>query len=58
MINFVNSSNCTDNITYQFKVEFENQEKQWLTENYKDEGIWYHDQKRTQKNLFNGNCNK
>lgn len=48
-INFVNSCNITDNITYQFKVEFENQEKQRLTENFKDKGIWYHDEKITQK---------
>lgn len=54
-INFVNSVNCTDNITYHFKVVVG---EQLLIENYKIDGEWSDEHKETQLNVFDGNSDK
>lgn len=54
-INFVNSVNCTDNITYHFKVVIG---EQLLIENYKIDGEWSNGHKETQLNVFDGNSDK
>ncbi|XP_070073958.1 uncharacterized protein [Drosophila takahashii] len=48
-VNFVNSTDCTDNITYHFKVIIPTQT---IVENYKRNGEWSSLQKDTELNIF------
>ncbi|EDV93832.1 uncharacterized protein LOC6563850 isoform X2 [Drosophila grimshawi] len=48
-INFVNSPNCTDNITYHFKVRIPTQT---IIENYKSNGEWSSSHQETILNIF------
>ncbi|XP_043947112.1 uncharacterized protein LOC108024547 isoform X2 [Drosophila biarmipes] len=48
-VNFVNSTDCTDNITYHFKVIIATQT---IIENYKRNGEWSSLQKDTELNIF------
>ncbi|XP_032593008.1 uncharacterized protein LOC6563850 isoform X1 [Drosophila grimshawi] len=50
-INFVNSPNCTDNITYHFKVRIPTQT---IIENYKSNGEWSSSHQETILNIFDG----
>ncbi|XP_068153213.1 uncharacterized protein [Drosophila tropicalis] len=50
-INFVNNPNCSDNITYHFKVMIL---LQTIIENYKQKGDWSLSHKETYLNIFNG----
>ncbi|XP_017004545.2 uncharacterized protein [Drosophila takahashii] len=50
-VNFVNSTDCTDNITYHFKVIIPTQT---IVENYKRNGEWSSLQKDTELNIFDG----
>ncbi|XP_068153214.1 uncharacterized protein [Drosophila tropicalis] len=49
-INFVNNPNCSDNITYHFKVMIL---LQTIIENYKQKGDWSLSHKETYLNIFN-----
>ncbi|XP_016926521.2 uncharacterized protein [Drosophila suzukii] len=48
-VNFVNSTDCTDNISYHFKVIIPTQT---IIENYKRNGEWSSLQKDTELNIF------
>ncbi|XP_016926519.3 uncharacterized protein [Drosophila suzukii] len=50
-VNFVNSTDCTDNISYHFKVIIPTQT---IIENYKRNGEWSSLQKDTELNIFDG----
>ncbi|KAH8417396.1 hypothetical protein KR222_010519 [Zaprionus bogoriensis] len=51
-INFVNSTSCTDNITYHFKIMVPTQT---LIENYKADGEWSGEHQEKYLNIFDGN---